>query len=356
MTTRVYLRAGMFEAKKRVLVEADGLTAHVWRYDSGVAALELINKHGSVTLLPFHGQQIWRAHFAGRELTMHSAFAEPRNTQVYLENYGGFLLHCGATAMGVPTAEDNHPLHGELPNAPYQTAFVDIGEDAHGQYMALGGQYQHTIAFGSNYLAQPTVKLYADRSLLHVSLVVENLNHTPMELMYMAHINFRPVDHARLLSSAQGMRVRRSIPSHVTPSDEYLAFLDKLERDPTVHEVLDPALSFDPEVVFYLDYHADADGWAHTLQHHPDGTADYVRHRPAELPKGVRWICRTANKQALGMVLPATAEPEGYSAEKAKGNIVVLPAEGRFETSFAMGAVDAAEAERLANHIADIVG
>ncbi len=355
MTTRVYLREGMFEAKKRVLVEADGLTAHVWRYDSGVAALELVNQHGSVTLLPFHGQQIWRAHIAGRELTMQSAFDEPRNTRVYLENYGGFLLHCGATAMGVPADGDNHPLHGELPNAPYQTAFVDVDEDEHGQYLALGGHYQHTIAFGSNYLAQPLVKFYADSSLLHVSLVIENLNNTPMELMYMAHINFRPVDHARLLSSAQGMRVRRSIPSHVTPSDAYLAFLDELERDPTVHEVLDPTLSFDPEVVFYLDYHADADGWAHTLQRHPDGTADYVRHRPSELPKGVRWICRTANKQALGMVLPATAEPEGYSAENAKGNIMTLAAKGRFHTEFVMGAVDAAEAERLAKHIAAIV-
>lgn len=355
MATRVYLREGMFEAKKRLLAEADGVTAHVWRYDSGVAALELVNKHGSVTLLPFHGQQIWRAHFAGRELTMRSAFAEPRHTRVYLENYGGFLLHCGATAMGVPADGDNHPLHGELPNAPYQMAFIDIGEDDQGQCVALGGQYQHTIAFGSNYLAKPLVKLYAESSVLQVSLAVENLNNTPMELMYMAHINFRPVDHARLLSSAKGMRVRRSIPSHVTPSDAYLAFLDELERDPTVHEVLDPSLSFDPEVVFYLDYHADADGWAHTLQRHPDGTADYVRHRPAELPKGVRWICRTANKQALGMVLPATAEPEGYSAEKAKGNIRALPAKGRFYTEFAMGAVNAAEAERLTKHIGEIV-
>ena len=72
MTTRVYLREAMFDAKKRLLLEAAGLTAHIWRYDSydgdkGVAALELTNNYGSVTLLPFHGQQIWRTHIAGRE-------------------------------------------------------------------------------------------------------------------------------------------------------------------------------------------------------------------------------------------------------------------------------------------------
>ena len=48
--------------------------------------------------------------------------------------------------------------------------------------------------------------------------------------------------------------------------------------------------------------------------------------RPAELPVGVRWICRTADQDALGMILPATAEPEGYHAEQAKGNIKTLPA------------------------------
>jgi hypothetical protein len=57
---------------------------------------------------------------------------------------------------------------------------------------------------------------------------------------------------------------------------------------------------------------------------HPDGYASSIRHRPSQLRHGVRWICRTADQDCLGIVLPATAEPEGYAAEKAKGNVGTL--------------------------------
>jgi hypothetical protein len=94
---------------------------------------------------------------------------------------------------------------------------------------------------------------------------------------------------------------------------------------------------FDPEVVFTIDYLSDDQGWAHTLQVHPDESADYVAHRPDQLDKGVRWICRTADQEAIGIVLPATAEPEGYLAEKAKGNLKVLPPQGQFSCEILAG-------------------
>ncbi|MBG7610121.1 MAG: hypothetical protein IZT55_04560 [Anaerolineae bacterium] len=52
-----------------------------------------------------------------------------------------------------------------------------------------------------------------------------------------------------------------------------------------------------------------------------DGCSDYVAHKLSELDKGIRWISRTKDQDALGIVFPATAETEGYLAEKAKGNI-----------------------------------
>ena len=82
--------------------------------------------------------------------------------------------------------------------------------------------------------------------------------------------------------------------------------------------------SLDPEVVFFVDYTADRDGWAHSLQVHPDGTADYIAHRPDQLNHGVRWISRTPDQDTLGIILPATAESEGYTAEKAKGYLRTL--------------------------------
>ena len=306
-------------------MECGPLTVSTFRYDSGVCALRLRNDLGELVMLPFQGQQIWSATFGGRNLTMRSMFSAPRPTRSYLETYGGFLLHCGATAMGVPGAGDSHPLHGELPNAPYDRAWLVLGEDAQGLYLGLSGEYEHIVAFSCHYVARPEVRLYADRGQVSIAMTIENRKQTPMELMYMAHINFRPVDHGRLIYSAactpQTVRVRRSIPSHIRPPAGYAEFLEELAQRPERHHLLTPGLAFDPEVVFFVDYLADAGGWAHSLQVHPDGSADAVSHRPAQLDHGVRWISRTADQDALGLCLPATAEPEGYSAEKAKGHV-----------------------------------
>jgi len=357
--TVIYLSPELFTEREKVLAEHGPLSASAFRFGTGVCGLRLKNELGQLVLLPFQGQQIWSAGFSGRSLTMESMFDEPRPTRNYLETYGGLAIHCGATAMGVPSKEDNHPLHGELPNAPYDKAWLVAGQDTKGAYIGLGGRYQHTVAFSHNYVAKPLVKLHAGSTLFGLSMTIANLKRSEMELMYMAHINFRPVDNGRLVYSArcapEQVRVRTSIPSHIRPKPGYAEFIDELKVHPEKHHLLVPGLAFDPEVVFAIDYLPDGEGWAHSLQVHPDGSADYVRHRPAELDKGVRWICRTVDQDALGLVLPATAEPEGYLAEKAKGNVKIVPPGGQFHCHMEMGTLAPAEAERMEDKIRRIL-
>ncbi len=354
-----YLAPEFFTDREKVLVDAPPLSASIFRFESGVCGVRLTNEVGELVLLPFQGQQIWSATFGGRTLTMKSMFSAPRPTRQYLETYGAFLLHCGATAMGVPSREDTHPLHGELPNAPYQKAYLVIGQEAGRPYLGLGGQYQHTVAFNHNYLAQPLVRLYAGSLLFQVTMTIRNLKRSPMELMYLAHVNFRPVDGGRLVYSAlctpEHIRVRRSIPAHIRPPAGYQEFIEELACHPEKHNLLSPDLPFDPEVVLFVDYLADESGWAHSMQVHPDGSADYIRHRPDQLDKGIRWISRTGDQDALGLVLPATAEPEGYLAEKAKGHLKIVPPGGTFRCEMEMGVLAPAEAERLEAEIARLV-
>jgi hypothetical protein len=358
--TVINIRPQFFAERERTLVEYRSLSASTFLCESGVCGLRLRNEVGELVMLPFQGQQIWSAEFGGRNLTMKSMFTQPRPTQVYLETYGGFLVHCGATAMGVPSPGDAHPLHGELPNAPYQKAYLVVDEDETGPYVGLGGQYQHTVAFNHNYVTEPLVKLYAGSTLFKVTMVITNLKRSEMELMYLAHVNFRPVRNGRLVYSApctpERVRVRTSIPSHIRPLPGYVEFVEELGRNPEKHNVLAPGLLFDPEVVFYIDYQADEHGWAHSMQVHPDGSADYIRHRPDQLDKGIRWISLTPDQEALGLLLPATAEPEGYLAEKAKGNIKVIPPQGEFRFELEMGALAPAEAERVEERVHQIIG
>ncbi len=346
--TTVHLKRDHFTESEQTLADYDGLTASTFLFRSGVHGLRVINQIGQIILLPFQGQQIWHAEFHGRTLTMKSMFDQPWPTTEFLQTYGAFMIHCGATAMGVPGEQDSHPPHGELPNAPYQTARLLIGQEERGPYMGLTGSYQHTVAFNDNYLAQPLVKLYADSGRIPISMRVSNLKRSAMELMYLAHVNFRPIDNGQLVYSAPcdpaHVRVRDTIPSHIHPAPGYRAFLAELAEHPDRHNVLEIGLMFDPEVVFYLDYLADELGWAHSMQIHPDGTADFISHRPAELEKGIRWISRTPDQDALGIVLPATAEPEGYTAEKAKGHLKVLPPGGEFYCAFEVGMLSATQA------------
>ncbi|MCE2851475.1 MAG: DUF4432 family protein [Roseiflexaceae bacterium] len=345
MSTVIHLSEQMFREKRQVLVGTPDFVVETFLFDSGVAGLQISNTRGHIVMLPYQGQQIWSAQFDGRELGMKSMFSEPQPTTTYLHTYGGFFIHCGATRMGVPGPTDHHPLHGELPNARYQKAWLTLGTDERGNYVAIAGSFRHTVAFNDNYVATPEVRLYANQTLFTVTMRIHNDKNTPMDLMYLAHINYRPVDMATLHTSAptnaEAIRVRKSIPSHISPPAGYRDFIESLAQHPEHATVLHPDLGFNPEVVFTIHPNADANGWAHSAHVHPDGGADYVAHRPDQLPFTIRWISRTPDQDCLGFAMPATAEPEGYTAEKAKGNIRHIAALQTWQCDFIVGTLDA---------------
>ena len=167
-----------------------------------------------------------------------------------MDSYGAFLYHCGARRMGTPAPEDDHPLHGELPAATYDTACILLGEDEGGRYLGVSGTYLYAKAFGDKYRATPTVKLYEKRAVVDVGMAIENLTHHPMDLMYMCHVNFLPAENGEIVQAAgwntTDMSVRSSIPSHVKPTPQYLAFLDALRKDPGVTRVFRPRRSLRP--------------------------------------------------------------------------------------------------------------
>jgi hypothetical protein len=347
----IRLRPEHFGEAEHELAAFGGLTATTFRYSTGVPALRIANALGHITTLPWQGQQIWDATFHGRALGMRSMFDEPRPTQDYLGTYGGFLIHCGAVGMGAPGPEDRHALHGELPNAPYRDAALLLGRDARGPFMALTGRYQHTVAFNHNYVARPLVRLHAGSSRIEAELVIDNLRHAPMELLYLAHINFRTVDDALLVDSVppgdQHMRLRPLPGGRFKPTEAYLRMFEAMRAEPGRHRRMARGQVIDPELVLYLDAVADAEGWSHALQLLPDGSADFVAHRPDQLDKVIRWICRNDDQNALGLVLPATAEDHGYTAEKAKGNLRIVPPGGQWRCDLAFGALAPAEAAAM---------
>jgi len=358
MTVRIHLCPALFGERERPLLEVPGLTCSAFRFDSGVHALRIRNARGEIVVLPFRGQQVWRAAFDGRELAMRSMFEQPGRSTDYLRTYGAFFLHCGLTGLGAPGPQDSHPLHGELPNAAFDEARLEF--DPASQTLWVRGCYRHTVAFATDYRAEAQVGIQRDAALLEIGLEVHNLKHTLMDLMYLGHANFRPVDGARLVYNApytpQAVRVRRSIPDHITPAPGYAELLQALADDPQAHHRLQAGVAYDPEVVFAIDMAPGADGWTHALQVHPDGSADYASHRPDQAPRTVRWLCRTADQDALGLSFPATSGVEGYHAEKAAGRYVALAGGAAWRVDMRFGALTPAEAAQREQQIARDMG
>lgn len=358
MMVQISLTREMFGAIEAPIAKTEAIDVTGFRYSSGVEALRVRTERAELIVLPFKGQQIWRAIFDGRDVTMKSMFDEPRDTEVYLQTYGAFLIHCGISAMGVPAADDNHPLHGEMPNARMQTSHIEIDEAQ--QSIDIVSSYQHSVSFTTNYRATPRIRLKAGETKIDVRLTVDNLRPMPIELMYLAHANFKPVDHGELIYAAsynaQSVRVRRSIPSHISPEQDYVDFIETLAGDPTQHHKLAPEIAFNPEVVFQIDALSDQDGLFHAMQRHPDGQADFIAYRPDTAPVTMRWICRMGDQEGLGIAFPATAGVEGYNIEKSKGLVHQIEGGGSWVIDMTMGTLDANEAGAMAAHIDTTAG
>lgn len=356
--TCFHLDRRAFGEGETLAVEHEGLTARLFRYNTGVEAVRLANARGSLVVLPYLGQMIWSAAFDGVDLTMQSIFKAPRPVRTIAETYGCFAFHSGLLRNGVPGPTDTHPAHGEMPCAPMDSAGIEVGEDARGPWMRLFGAYDYAMGFGAHYEARPSVTLHANDARFDMAMEVTNLSAgDAMDLMYMAHVNYAFVEGGDILQQAPfdaaHTAVRRAVPAHVTPNPAYLARIEALAADPSASRIIRREDGFDPEQVFYLhDLATDAEGATTQLLRRPEGDAFLARYKPADFPKTVRWILAGHDQSVCAFALPSTCEPEGYAAEKAKGNVIRLPAGATVRYSVELGHLEAGECTALAATLA----
>lgn len=355
--TRFALRPAAFDEVERACVEHGDLRATLFRYPTGVEAIRLSNRRGDLVVLPYLGQMIWSARFDGVDLTMRSIFAAPRRAKTIVETYGCFAFHSGLLRNGVPGPDDDHAPHGEMPCAAMDEAGIEAGADDEGPFLRVTGSHEYAMGFGAHYRARPSVTLRAASALFDMAMRVENLSAASMDLMYMCHANFAYAQGAEILQEApfslQATRVRSAVPGHVRPNPDYLAFIDELAADPSGSRTLDDGARYDPEQVFYVEgLGTDAAGATRAMLLKPEGDAFFMRYRPSEFPKTVRWILKGGDQAVAAFALPSTCEPEGYSAERAKGNVRVLAGGETADFTVRLGHLDAGEASAELGHFA----
>jgi len=357
--TVVHLGKVQFGELERPILESGRLRVSGFRYASGIEAVRLSNARGEIVALPWYGQIIWDARFDGVRLTMKSMFDMPRPATDIAGTYGCFAFHSGLLRNGCPSPQDSHPLHGEMPVAPMDSAGLRIGEDAEGPYLKLTGSREYVMGFGSHYLARPSVTMHPESTLFDIAMEVENLGGAPMDLMYMCHMNHAFVRNGRFVQSApftpEATRVRTAVPGHVRRTPRFDALLQELAHRPAAMETLADPEAYDPEQVFYISgLRSDATGKTHVMLRRPEGDAFVVSYDPRALPHLVRWVLYNADQQVAALALPATCGPEGYLAESRKGNVRSLAPGQTASFTVRTGYLDVPAAGRMAERIATL--
>lgn len=357
---KINLQPSFFSEKEKDFASFGEMKISLFRYSTDICGLTLKNKRGQITVLPFKGFQIWRASFDGHDLVMDTLFDEPQQAREYCLTYGAFLYHCGLTAIGNPSSEDNHPLHAELPNIPYDRAWIVFGEDDNGKYTELHGEVTYVFGFETGYKFRPCYRLYEDATIIHVHNEIENLRGCVQEFSYICHMNFKPVDGSKLYYSAktENVHLHKDVPDTLSEEDQakLRKYFDILDKDVHAHDTIGGEDQFyQPEVVFTLKYEEDDEGRGHCMQLFPDGYAGYVSHHPSQLKCGTRWISRFPHEDAIGMLLPATGEHYGHADCVRKGQVRYMQPDETVHLEFDVGLLNPDEAKQMKTKIENMI-
>ena len=249
----------------------------------------------------------------------------------------------------MPTGDDAHALHGEMPCMPMAGAGLACGTDENGAFLAVTGVRDYAMGFGARYRATPRVVLRAGDTGFEVVMEAENLSAAPMDLMYICHANFAFVEDGRIVQPVPfdpaHVVTRTAVPGHVRPTDDYLALIADLARDPSRMERLSEPARYAPEQVFYIKgLRPAADGLVRFLLARPEGDGFTVAYDPVAMPHAIRWILDDGDQRTAAFAMPGTCEPEGYGAELRKGHVRSLPPGDRATFSTRLGYVDRAAA------------
>jgi hypothetical protein len=346
--TTIHLTHSMFSDTARLLLDADGMQAWLFRYATGIEAVRLCNRRGEVIVLPYLGQIVWSARFDGVGLGMGSPFEMPRPAATIVDTYGCLAFHSGLLRNGCPGPGDDHALHGEFAVAPMDSAALVVEADG----ITLTGSYRYLRGFGDHYVATPSVTLAADAARIDIAMNVTNRGGKPLDLMYMCHVNFAFVPDGRIVQPApftpQAMTVRTALPAHVPSNPAYEARLRTLAADPAATRILSDDLVLDPEFVGYLnDIGTDDDGRTHLMLRRPEGDGFSIAYEPRRFPHTVRWLLRDPDMQVAAFALPSTCHPEGYLAERRKGHVQSVAPGETVGFAVELGYVDVVEAAAL---------
>lgn len=324
MAGTIELQREFFKESSKVIYRNDAITVNLFRYLSGIEAIELTNSRGKMVVLPYMGQIIWDLEFDGVNLKMKNMFSQPKKADGIIDTYGCFAFHSGLISNGCPGPEDNHPLHGEMPCAEMERAWLEITDAG----IKVCGETEYVKGFGHHYLASPSVEMFDGEAFIEMKMNVKNLSGSEMPLQYMCHTNYAYLDDAVMKQNIpdSAFTLRESVPDHVKPTEKWLNYNKNLLSGEETLTVLNQPEMYDPEIVFFADELNRYQDEAEFEMESPDGVTFFTRFSTAELNYATRWLLHNSDQKVGAFVLPATCRPEGFLAAERAGTLMKLRA------------------------------
>jgi hypothetical protein len=335
---KLYLDRSFFKTTETLLAETPSTKLFTFLYPSGVEAVRILQKRGEFIWLPFFGQSLWSWKVDGKEQKFTGFVEEPdyaaRN---FLHNYGAFMIHCGITAMGNPSKEDNHLHHGELPLARYQEAWIECSE---GEYpTVLGGAYRYAVPFIASYTFSPRLSIAAEGTSVQVAATLGNAQQTKLHYLYLNHLNF---------SLEGAARLEYGLPAFTKKTVTVLQeSVEHVIEDPKRFLALGSIHSIEPELVAIMKNEGQGSSVCVHQMHRDDGSRIWVAIDTMGLDHTVAWLTKTADRSACGFALPATGGPRGLAEETRQGTVKTLEPNEQITFRYVFGFDDSAQTEPL---------
>ena len=322
----LHLYPNFFTEVEKNLYHSKACKITTFTYKSGVEALRITIGKGEFVWLPYLGQQLWDWKVEGETIKFSGFMEEPSYHKTFLENYGAFLIHCGVTGMGNPKEGDTHLHHGELPVATFDEAWIEFDVNNTEFPISLCGSYRYKIPFKGHYVCNIKTGIAFDGLSATSQIDIKNNSHSPLEYMYLAHINFA-FDDATTIEYHDYPFIPSAL--RIIGEDEY-------KNSPTKLLTLDDRIVFDPEVVAIL-HHKEGKGEFTSTLKKKDGSTCWVTQKLNTLDHTVAWMTHNDDRGACGFALPATAGPEGKTIETKLGNVKTLPHNEEVSLQFSFG-------------------
>lgn len=322
MIGTIELQRGFFKDNPTVFFRNAEFTVTLFRYPSGVEAIELRNSRGKMVVLPYLGQIVWDLVFDGINLKMKNMFSQPKQVDEIVDTYGCFAFHSGLLSNGCPGPTDNHILHGEMACATMDRAWIEVTENG----VKIGGLTEYVKGFGHHYIAKPSVTMFSGEAHIEMGMYVKNLSGAEMPLQYMCHTNYAYLENAVMKQNIpdSAFELRESIPDHVHPTKKWLEFNEEILASKEPISVLDRPDMYDPEIVFFMDGLRDHQKEASFEMTSTNGTTFFTKFSTDEFNYATRWLLFNEDQQVGAFVLPATCRPEGFMAAQNSGSLIKL--------------------------------